>query len=58
MVNPISNHWTVAKRVLRYLEDSFVFSLIHDKGEKKLNILDNRDSDVASDMEDRKSTTR
>ena len=57
MMNPNSNHWTMAKRVLRYLKGTIEFSLIYEKGMKDLKVIGYRDSDFASDVEDRKSTS-
>ena len=55
MVNHTSNHWTTAKRVLRYLKDTIDFVLINDKGVKDLKVIGYSNIDFVGDMEDRKS---
>ena len=55
MVNPTSDHWIAAKRVLRYLKRTINFSLIYGKGVNDLNVIGYSDSDFAGDVEDKKS---
>ena len=57
MVNPTSDHWIAAKRVLRYLKGTIDFGLVYVKGVKNLNVIGYSDSDFAGDVEDRKSTS-
>ena len=56
MVNPIFNHWTVAKRVLRYLKGTIDFDLINEKGVRNFKVIGYTDSDFSCDLEDRNST--
>ena len=56
MVNPTSNHWTKAKKVLRYLKGTIDFDLIYDKGLKNLNIIGYSDSNFSVEVKDKKST--
>ena len=58
MVNPTSNHWTTAKRELRYLKGTIDFILIFEKGMKDLDVIGYSDNNFAGDVEDRKSTSR
>ena len=58
MVNSTSDHWAAAKRVLSYLKGTIYFVLIDGKCVKDLNVIGKSDSDFASDLEDRKSTSR
>ena len=57
MVNPTSDHWIAAKRVLRYLKGTIDFGLVYVKGVKNLNVIGYSDSDFTGDVEDRKSTS-
>ena len=57
MVNPTSNHWTIAKRVLRYLKGTIDFGLVYEKGVKDLNVIGYSNSDFIGDVEHRKSTS-
>ena len=57
MVNPTSNHWRAAKKVLKYLKCTINFVIIYEKGVKDLKVISYRDSDFAGDVEDRKSTS-
>ena len=57
MVNPTSDHWIPAKRVLRYLKGTIDFGLVYVKGGKNLNVIGYSDSDFVGDVEDRKSTS-
>jgi hypothetical protein len=52
---PTSAHWTVAKRVLRYLKNSVDHGLIYTKG--SLNLFAYCDSDWACSPDDRQSTS-
>ena len=54
MVNPTSDHGTVAKRVLRYLKSTIDLGLICENNMKDLKVIGY--SDFAGDVEDRKST--
>ena len=58
MVNPTTDHWAAAKRVLRYLKSTIKFGLINEKGVRNLKVIFYSNSDFTTDMEDRKSTTR
>ena len=51
MVNPTSDHWIAAKRVLRYLKGTIDFGLVYVKGVKNLNVIGYSDSDFAGDVE-------
>ena len=57
MVNPTSDHWREAKRVLRYLNGTIDFGLIYEKGVKDLKVIGYSDSEFASNVEDNKSTS-
>ena len=57
MVNPTSDHWREAKRVLRYLKGTIDFGLIYEKGVKDLKVIGYSDSEFASNVEDNKSTS-
>ena len=54
--NPTSDHWTTAKRVLRYLKGTIDFGLIYEKDVKDLKVSGYSDSDFGDDVKDRKST--
>ena len=56
MVNPTSNCWTTAKRVIRYLKGTIDFDLIYEKGLTNLNIIGYNDSDFSVEVKDKKST--
>jgi hypothetical protein len=51
-----TTHWTVAKRVLRYLKSSINHGLYFGKGPLRLNAY--KDSNWAGNPDDRRSTTR
>jgi hypothetical protein len=55
MQSPTTDHWSAAKRVLRYLKGSLHRELCFGKGELKLNAF--CDSDWAGSIDDRHSTT-
>ena len=57
-MNPTSHHWKSTKRVLRYLQGTTDFGLIHEKGMKDLKVIRYSDNDFISDVKDRKSTSR
>ena len=57
ILNPTSDHWTTAKRVLRFLKGTIDFGLIYEKGVKDLKVIGYRDRDFANDVENRKSTS-
>ncbi|XP_041007933.1 uncharacterized mitochondrial protein AtMg00810-like [Juglans microcarpa x Juglans regia] len=48
-------HWSVAKRVLRYLKGFLHHGLVYDRGSLQLNAFS--DSDWAGSIDDRRSTT-
>ena len=57
MVNPTSDHWIAAKRLLRYLKGTIDFGLVYVKGVKNLNVIGYSDSDFTGDVKDRNSTS-
>ena len=54
MQNPLSEHWTALKRVLRYLQGTKHYD-IRLNSEKELNLQCFSDADWANDIDDRKS---
>ena len=56
MSKPYSNHMTAAKRILRYLKGTIDYGLIY-KIDKECELMGYCDSDYASDVDDRKSTS-
>ena len=56
--NPTVDHWTTAKRVLRYLKGTINYGPIYEKDVKDLKVIGYCDSDFVDDMEDRKSISR
>ena len=56
MVNPTSNHWRAAKKVLKYLKCTIDFGIIYEKGVKDLKVTSYSDNDFVGDVEDIKST--
>ena len=57
MVYPTFDHCTRGKSVLRYLKRTINFGVIYEKGLKDIKVMGYTDSDFASDVEDRKSTS-
>ena len=57
MENPTSDHLSAAKRVLRYVKGTLNFSLRYSKHKSYDALCGYSDSDFASDMDDRKSTS-
>ncbi|KAI3713826.1 hypothetical protein L1987_72412 [Smallanthus sonchifolius] len=56
MSNPHEEHMYVAKRILRYVKETYDYGLIYDqRGGNKLQVF--TDSDYARDVADRKSTS-
>ena len=54
MQTPTSSHWTIAKRVLRYLKNTLDHGLFYKPGSFSINAY--CDSDWAGDPDDRRST--
>lgn len=54
MQAPTIAHWTVAKRVLRYLKNTLHYGLLYKPGSFAINAY--CDSDWAGDLDDRRST--
>ncbi len=58
MTAPIELNWRFLKRVLRYLKSTINYSLVYEKfDEKHVNLIGYSDSDYASNLEDRRSTS-
>ena len=53
--NPGESHWVAAKKVLRYLQRTKGYMLVYGRDEK-LELVGYTDSDLAGDVDDRKST--
>ena len=56
MSKPYSNHMTAAKRILRYVKGTIDYGLLY-KSDKECELIGYCDSDYASYLDDRKSTS-
>ena len=54
---PTNQHFLAAKRVLRYLQQTFNWGLVYQKSQQQQEIESYADSDFAGDFGDRKSTS-
>ncbi|KAM1717684.1 hypothetical protein FF2_024886 [Malus domestica] len=54
--NPGEAHWSAAKKVLRYLQQTKCYMLVYGR-EEELEIKRYIDSDLAGDLDDKKSTS-
>jgi hypothetical protein len=57
MEAPITEHWAVVKHILRYIKGTTNFGVVYLKERGKVKILGYSDSDMAGDVDDRKSTS-
>lgn len=55
--NPGQEHWTAAKRVLRYIKGTVDFGIMYGKKQAKTQLIGYTDADWAGDKNDRKSTS-
>ncbi|GKD97779.1 zinc finger, CCHC-type containing protein [Tanacetum coccineum] len=56
MEKPTEQHLQAVKRILRYVKGTLDYGLTYTKGESKVTITGYSDSDLANDVNDRKST--
>jgi hypothetical protein len=56
MEAPTTEHWAAVKHILRYIKGTTNFSVIYLKERGNVKILGYNDSDMAEDVDDRKST--
>lgn len=57
MVSPRMSHWLTAKRILKYLKGTISLGFFYRRGESGLKLVGFTDSDYASDLDDRRSTS-
>jgi hypothetical protein len=57
MKAPTTEHWTAVKHILRYIKGTTNFGVVYLKEKGKVKILGYSDSDMAEDVDDRKSTS-
>ncbi|XP_042467433.1 secreted RxLR effector protein 161-like [Zingiber officinale] len=57
MEKPTSMHHKVVKQILRYLKGTIYFGLAYTKGPQEISIFGYSDSDLAGDLDGRKSTS-
>jgi hypothetical protein len=57
MEAPTTKHWTAVKHILRYIKGTTNFGVVYLKKKGKVKILGYSDSDIAGDIDDRKSTS-
>ena len=57
MENPMTEHMSAVKRILRYVKGTLDLGLVYEKNEAGIKIVGYSDSDYAGDLDDRKSTT-
>lgn len=57
MERPTTMHYKVVKQILRYLRGTIHFGLTYTKGPREFNIFGYSDSDLAGDLDGRKSTS-
>lgn len=58
MVRPTMAHWFAAKRISRYLKGTINMGIFYMKQENNLKLISFTDSDYASDLDDRRNTSR
>lgn len=51
------NHWQALKRIIRYVIDTISLGIVHRKIENKIYLVGYSDSDYASDITTRRSTS-
>jgi hypothetical protein len=56
MEAPTTEHWAAVKHILRYIKGTINFSVVYLKERGKVKILGYSDSDMAGDIDDRKSS--
>ena len=56
METPKDTHWSVGKRILRYIEGTKDYGIMYARTEKK-ELIGYTDSDFAGSLDDRKSTS-
>ncbi|KAG8641013.1 hypothetical protein MANES_13G092690v8 [Manihot esculenta] len=57
METPNSSHLTAVKQILRYVRGTLNYGCVYQKGQPSLELVGFSDSDMAGDIDDRKSTT-
>jgi hypothetical protein len=57
MEAPTTEHSTVVKHILRYIKGTINFGVVYLKERWEVKILGYSDSDMAGDIDDRKSTS-
>jgi hypothetical protein len=57
MSKPIKEHWTAAKRILRYLKGAMAMQIKYGRHDEGLELVGYADSDWTGDTSDRKSTS-
>jgi hypothetical protein len=57
MEAPTTEHWAAVKHILRYIKGTTNFGVVYLKKKGKVKILGYSDSDMAGDVDDRKSTS-
>ena len=57
MEAPTMEHWTAVKHILRYIKGTTNFGIVYSKEKEEVKLLGYSDSDMAGDIDDRKSTS-
>jgi hypothetical protein len=57
MEAPTTEHWAAVKHILRYIKGTTDYGIVYLKEKGKVKILGYSDSDMAGDVDDRKSTS-
>ncbi|KAF2311882.1 hypothetical protein GH714_027117 [Hevea brasiliensis] len=57
MEAPNTSHLTAVKQILRYVRGTLNYGCVYQKGQSSLELVGFSDSDMAGDIDDRKSTT-